>query len=89
MEYIINSIYIIISVAIIIIVAIQPSKNHDLSTFISGNKSGGSKRVDFLTKITMFLAIIFVIISISLLSIQKNNHIPNNEVITKSMEKKQ
>lgn len=89
MEYAINSIYIIISIAIIIIVALQPSKNHDLSTFISGSKSGGNKKIDFLTKLTIVLAISFVIISISLLTIQKNNNNNHNkEVITQISERK-
>lgn len=68
MEYILSSVYLFLCFGLIALITIQPSKNHDLSTFISGNKGSEGKKIDFLTKLTIIIAALFIIVNISILS---------------------
>jgi preprotein translocase subunit SecG len=66
---IIKGIHIIVSILLIITVLLQPGKGDDLGTMFGGTSQsifGASGAVPFLTKVTRFLAVLFILTSLSL-----------------------
>jgi preprotein translocase subunit SecG len=65
----VKTIHILVSILLIITVLLQPGKGDDLGTIFGGSSQsifGASGAVPFLTKITRFLAVLFIITSLSL-----------------------
>lgn len=66
---VIKGIHIIVSILLIITVLLQPGKGDDLGTMFGGTSQsifGASGAVPFLTKVTRFLAVLFILTSLSL-----------------------